>query len=91
MFSSLLQEFKKPWTPRSYGNILFSGGYRGHNHRQCFHPLWAWERSLLRNMSKVTSRKVLEHFGHVWKLRGSPGSLEVTATHNPRKAAPSLC
>lgn len=33
MFPSLLQEFKKPWTPQSYRNLLFSGGYRSQNQR----------------------------------------------------------
>lgn len=33
MFPSLLQEFKKLWTPQSYGNLLFSGGYRSQNQR----------------------------------------------------------
>lgn len=31
MFPSLLQEFKKPWTPQFYGNLPFSGGYRSQN------------------------------------------------------------
>lgn len=39
----------------------------------------------MRIAAKDTPRKALGYFGHVWKLRGSPGSLEVTATHSSKK------